>query len=188
LVELAFGEISARDRELVEFHLARCGDCRAALAALRYMTPLIRSSEAPMLEEEFWRRQRQSVMRRIRREPPTARASWSRRPCSPAVPGRRRPWVAWAPVLAAATTALGIVVLRPPLPWQQGPPAGVADLDQLDDGELLSVAELAGLSMSAGDRVTDTGQDHDTVGHATLPDLSDDELDALAQLVGHRTR
>jgi hypothetical protein len=185
LVELAFGEIPARDRESVEFHLARCGDCRAALAALRYVTPLIRSSEAPMLEEEFWRRQRQSVMRRIRSEPPTARASRSRRPWSPAVPGRR-PWVAWAPVLAAATAVLGIVVLRPPLPWQQGSPAGVADLDQLDDGELLSVAELAGLSMSAGDRATDTGQD--TVGHATLPDLSDDELDALAQLVGQRTR
>jgi hypothetical protein len=146
----------------------------------------MRSSEARMLDEEFWRRQRQAVMSRIRNGPEPTRAARSSRTWR--LPGldRARPWVAWVPALAVATAVLSIVVLRPPLPWQDGVRSAAVELDRLDDGELLSVADMAGLSLLAGDGVVDAAQN--TAGDGVLPDLSDDDLDALAQLVGQRAR
>jgi hypothetical protein len=144
----------------------------------------MRSSEAPMLDEEFWRRQRHSVMSRIRSAPEPARAARSSRTWGPAGLDRARPWVAWVPALTLATAVLSIVVLRPPLPWQEGVPSAAVELDRLDDGELLSVADMAGLSLLAGDTVVDAAEN--TAGDGVLPDLSDGDLDALAQLVGQR--
>jgi hypothetical protein len=146
----------------------------------------MRSSEAPMLDEEFWRRQRQAVMSRIRSTPEPTRAARSSRAWGLAGLDRARPWVAWVPALTVATVVLSIVVLRPPLPWQDGVRSAAGELDRLDDGELLSVADMAGLSLLAGDGVVDAAQD--TAGDGVLPDLSDDDLDALAQLVGQRAR
>jgi hypothetical protein len=94
--------------------------------------------------------------------------------------------VAWVPALTVATAVLSLVVLRPPLPWQEGVPSAAVELDGLDDGDLLSVADMAGLSQLAGDGVVDAAQN--TAGDGVLPDLSDDDLDALAQLVGQRAR
>ena len=186
LVGFACEEISAGDRRSVESHLASCGRCRATLAGLRDAAPLMRSSEAPVLDEEFWRRQRQAVMRRIRSTPEPTRAARPSRAWSLAGLDRARPWVAWVPALTVATAVLSIVVLRPPLPWQDGVRSAAVELDRLDDGELLSVADMAGLSLLAGDGVVDAAQN--TAGDGVLPDLSDDDLDVLAQLVGQRAR
>jgi len=139
-----------------------------------------------MLDEAFWRRQRHAVMSRIRSEPEPARAARASRPWGLAGLGRTRSWVAWVPALTVATAVLSLVVLRPPLPWQDRVPSAAAELDRLDDGDLLSVADMAGLSQLAGDPVVDAAQN--TAGDAVLPDLSDDDLDALAQLVGQRAR
>lgn len=146
----------------------------------------MRSSEAPVLDEEFWRRQRHAVMSRIRSAPEPARAARPSRTRGLAGLDRVRPWAAWVPALTVATAVLSIVVLRPPLPWQEGVPSAAVELDRLDDGELLSVADMAGLSLLAGDPVVDAAQN--TARDGVLPDLSDGDLDALAQLVGQRAR
>lgn len=125
-------------------------------------------------------------MNRIRSGPEPTCAARSSRPWGLAGLHGARPWVAWVPALAVATAVLSIVVLRPPLPWQDGVRSAAVELDRLDDGELLSVADMAGLSLLAGDGVVDAAQN--TAGDGVLPDLSDDDLDALAQLVGQRAR
>jgi hypothetical protein len=186
VVGLACEEISAADRRAVESHLRSCGHCRATLTGLRDAALLVRSSEAPPLDEEFWRRQRHSVMSRIRSGPQPARAARSSRTGGLAGLGRTRPWVAWVPALSVATALLSIVVLRSPLPWQEGVPSAAVELDRLDDGDLLSVADMAGLSQLAGDTIVDAAQN--TASDGVLPDLSDDDLDVLAQLVGQRAR
>ena len=67
-----------------------------------------------------------------------------------------------------------------------GVPSVAVELDRLDDGDLLSVAEMAGLSQLADVTVVDAAQK--TASDGVLPDLSDDDLDVLAQLVGQRAR
>jgi hypothetical protein len=187
LVGLACNEISPGERRSVESHLTSCARCRAALAGLRDAAPLLRSGvEAPMLDEAFWRRQRHAVMSRIRSEPEPARAVRASRPWALAGLDSVRPLRAWVPALTVATAVLSLVLLRAPLPWQEGVPSAAAELDHLDAGDLLSVADMAGLSQLAGDPVVDAAQN--TAGDAVLPDLSDDDLDALTQLVGERAR
>ena len=186
LVGLACEEISARDRREVESHLTSCGHCRATLTGLRDTASLVRPSETPTLDDEFWRRQRHSVMARIRSGPEPTRAARSSGTWDLVGLGRPWPWVAWVPALTVATAVLSIVVLRPPLPWHVGVPSVAVELDRLDDGDLLSVAEMAGLSQLADVTVVDAAQK--TASDGVLPDLSDDDLDVLAQLVGQRAR
>jgi hypothetical protein len=175
LVDLASGELPAADRTRIELHVAGCAACRDALAALHRVPALLESSESPGLGEEFWLEQRRSIMQTVRDLPTPARVRhWWR----PEPSGRpRRPWVAWAPVLAAATAVLAVVALHPGQPWQSSD-VGTA-VDHLDDPALLSLSDLA------GDDVADPGLGVDVVSkEQPMPELSDDELAALSQLVG----
>jgi hypothetical protein len=179
LVDLASGDLPAAERPGVELHVAGCAACRDALAALRQVPALLESSESPGLGEEFWLEQRRSIMQTVRDLPTPARVRhWWR----PEPSGRpRRPWVAWAPVLAAATAVLAVVALHPGQPWQ---PSDVGTgVDRLDDPALLSLSDLA------GDDVADPGLGVEVVSsEQPMPELSDEELAALSQLVGGQGR
>jgi Putative zinc-finger len=176
LVDLASGDLPAAERPRVELHVAGCAACRDALAALHQVPALLESSASPGPDEEFWLDQRRSIMRTVRDLPTPARVRhWWR----PEPSGRpRRPWVAWAPVLAAATAVLAVVTLHPGQPWRSSD-LGTTEVDRLDDPALLSLSDLA------GDDAPDPGLGVDVVSsEKPMPELSDDELAALSQLVG----
>jgi hypothetical protein len=155
--------------------VAACTRCRDALAALREVSGLLGSGEPAGLDEDFWRDQRQAIMQTIRDLPPPTRA---RRWWHALEPVSRRPWATWAPVVAAATAVLAVVTLRPEMPWRL-PVVGTAEIEGLDDPALLSLSDLA------GDPVGDPGLGVEVASsEQPLPELSDDELDALSQLVG----
>jgi hypothetical protein len=104
---------------------------------------------------------------------PSGRRSWSRRPG----------WAAWAPALAAAAVVVAVVALRVPpgAPDRAAaPPTGV---EALDDPTLLSLSDLAGSSTPDVEHAADILEDD-----RPLPELSNAELVALAQLVGVRER
>jgi anti-sigma factor RsiW len=178
LVDLASGDLPAGERVRVELHVAGCAACRDALAALHQVPALLESSESPGLGEEFWLEQRRSIMQTVSDLPTPARVRhWWR----PEPSGRpRRPWYAWAPVLAAATAVLAVVALHPGH-WQSSDVG--TGVDRLDDPALLSLSDLA------GDDVADPGLGVDLVSsEQPMPELSDDELAALSQLVGGQGR
>ena len=179
LVDLASGDLPAAERTRVEVHVAGCAACRDALAALHQVPALLESIESPGLDEEFWADQRRSIMQTVRDLPTPARVRhWWR----PEPSGRpRRPWFAWAPVLAAATAVLAVVALHPGQPWQRSDLG--TEVDRLDDPALLSLSDLA------GDDVADPGLGVDVVSsNQPMAELSDDELAALSQLVGGQGR
>ena len=179
LVDLASGELPGAEQTRVELHVAGCAACRDALAALHQVPALLESSESQGLGEEFWLEQRRSIMQTVRDLPTPARVRhWWR----PEPSGRpRRPWYAWAPVLAAATAVLAVVALHPGQPWR---PSDVGTgVDRLDDPALVSLSDLA------GDGVADPGLGVEVVSsEQPMPELSDDELAALSQLVGGQGR
>jgi anti-sigma factor RsiW len=181
LVDLASGALPAAERTPVELHVAGCARCRDELAALREVPVLLGSDESSELGEEFWQDQRQAIMRTVRDLPSPAHTRRWWLPVDRIPSGGRRPWVTWAPALVAATAVLAVVTLRPEMPWQA--PATPAQVDRLDDPALLSLSDLA------GDSIPDPGLGVDVVSNdQPLPELSDEELDALSQLVGGHGR
>jgi hypothetical protein len=178
LVDFDARTLSAAERDGIESHLAVCDRCSAGLAALRDVPPVLRVQDEPAPGEAFWRAQRQSIMEAIRGLPvPEAAAPRPHRPIV-ARPG----WMTWAPALIAATAVLAVVALRPEAIWRTVPPTPTSEIDGLDDPTLLSLSDLAGVLSPRGE-AAETGHDE-----AALPELSDDELDALAQLVGAHGR
>jgi len=179
LVDVASGSVTGAERREVESHLATCTACSEALAALREVPPLVRVPAGSLPAEEFWQGQRRAIMQAIQGVPAPAAA-----PRSPSrdVTGRPR-WLTWAPALAAATAVLAVVALRPAVPWRAQPMVPAADVDGLDDPTLLSLSDLAGVSAPDVEHSVEVVRDE-----AVLPELSNDELDALAQLVGVRGR
>jgi hypothetical protein len=167
--------MNASERAGIESHLAACDRCSVEVAALRDVPAMLRVPDVPALGEAFWRSQRQAIMRAIRDLPAPAAAA-----PMPSRPFVTRPgWMTWAPALAAATAVLALVTLRPVGIWRSVPSVPVAGIDGLDDPTLLSLSDLAGVSASREETAVEVAQDE-----AALPELSDDELDALAQLVG----
>ncbi len=161
--------------------MAGCARCRDALAALLEVPAALGSEDPPALGEEFWQDQRRAIMRTVRDLPPPARARRWWLPLDRIPRVGRRPWVTWAPALVAATAVLAVVTLRTEMPWRV--PATPQQVDRLDDPALLSLSDLA------GDSVTDPGLGVDVVSNdQPLPELSDEELDALSQLVGGHGR
>jgi hypothetical protein len=67
--------------------------------------------------------------------------------------------------------------------WRPVPAVPTAEMDGLDDPTLLSLSDLAGVSSPRDENSAELVNDD-----AALPELSDDELDALAQLVGAHGR
>lgn len=179
LVDAAAGTLDASERARVAAHLARCGRCAADVAALRDVPPLLRGVQEPLLGEEFWRGQRAAIMRKVHGLPAPGARSPRVQLWSP-LDGQRR-WVTWAPALAAVMAVMVIFALRvgPPSPSSSEVPA--TGVEALDDPTLLSLSDLAGYSSPEVERtaVEDAGP---------LPELSNEELDALAQLVGVRER
>jgi hypothetical protein len=179
LVDLDSGALPPAERTRVELHVAACAGCRDALAALREVPALLGAGEPPGLDEEFWRDQRRAIMQTVRALPAPARV---RRWWHALDSVSRRPWATWAPALAAATAVLAVVALRPGMPWRS-PVIGTTEVDRLDDPALLSLSDLA------GDSVADPGLGVEVVSNEQpMPELSDDELDALSQLVGGHGR
>ncbi|HJW70847.1 MAG TPA: zf-HC2 domain-containing protein [Candidatus Binatia bacterium] len=178
LVDFDAGTLSAAERDGIESHLAVCDRCSAGLAALRDVPPVLRVQDEPAPGEAFWRAQRQSIMETIRGLPvPEVTAPRPHRPVA-----TRPGWMTWAPALVAATTVLAVVALRPEAILRTVPSTPTAEIDGLDDPTLLSLSDLAGVSSPRGE-AAEIGHDE-----AALPELSDDELDALAQLVGAHGR
>jgi len=177
LVDLDTGAIGAAERAAIESHLTGCERCSAAIAALRDVPAMLRVPDEPALDDAFWRSQRQAIMGTIRSLPVPATAAAAPVPARPRV--ARPGWMTWAPALVAATAVLAVVALRPEMIWRAVPAAPSAEVDGLDDPTLLSLSDLAGGSSPDVEPSVELARDE-----AALPELSDDELDALAQLVG----
>jgi anti-sigma factor RsiW len=180
LMDAAAGTLDVAERARVTSHLARCGTCAADVAALRDVPPLLRGVDEPALGEEFWRSQRATIMEKVRGLPePAARsprsAAWS------PIAGRRR-WVTWAPALVAGMAVMVVLALRVAPPWRSGPAIPASGIEALDDPTLLSLSDLAGFSSPDVERAAAA----EDVG--PLPELSNAELDALAQLIGMQER
>jgi hypothetical protein len=141
---------------------------------------MLRADDVAALDETFWRSQRQAVMGAIRDLPTPVPAAPAPVPRAlVAHPG----WMTWAPALVAATAVLALVTLRPGMLWRPVPAVPTAEMDGLDDPTLLSLSDLAGVSSPRDENSAELVNDD-----AALPELSDDELDALAQLVGAHGR
>jgi Putative zinc-finger len=181
LVDAAAGTLEAAERARVSAHLARCARCAADVATLRDFPSVVRAAQEPPLGEEFWRSQRAAIMRKVHGLPePGARPT--REPRQPWI-DVRNPWMTWAPALVAAMAVVMIVALRIGPGVVPGPETPATGIEALDDPTLLSLSDLAGYSSPEVQRTTEVAEET-----GPLPELSNDELDALAQLVGVRER
>src|SRR5262245_6511383 len=141
LVDFDSGTMEAGDRARIELHVADCDRCSAGLIALREVPAMLRAPDEPLLDDAFWRSQRQAIMGTIRSLPLAPAAA------APARPRAARPgWMTWAPALVAATAVLAVVALRPETIWRAVPTVPSAGIDGLDDPTLLSLSDLAGVS------------------------------------------
>jgi Putative zinc-finger len=182
LVDAAAGTLEAGERARVSAHLARCGRCAADVATLRDFPSVLRGAQEPALGEEFWRSQRAAIMRKVHGLPQPG-AHPAREPRRPWI-DVRNPWMTWAPALVAAMAVVMVVALRVGPGTVPGPETPATGIEALDDPALLSLSDLSGYSSPEVERTTEVVEE--TTG--PLPELSNDELDALAQLVGVRER
>jgi anti-sigma factor RsiW len=181
LVDAAAGTLDASERARVAAHLARCGRCAADVAALNDVPPLLHGAQEPPLGEEFWRSQRAAIMREVHGLPEPGVRTARVQPWPP-VGGRSR-WVTWAPALVASMAVVMVLALRLGPRSAPGPAAPATEIEALDDPTLLSLSDLAGFSSPEMERAAEAVEEA-----GPLPELSNDELDALAQLVGVRER
>ncbi|MFN8542933.1 MAG: zf-HC2 domain-containing protein [Candidatus Binatia bacterium] len=166
LVDLAEGTLAASERRVIEVHVVGCPRCRDALAGLRAVRGVLAGPPVGLpVDEAFWRRQRQEVMRAIRRLEPA--------------PARRVPGLGWGVGVAAAAAALIAVANvrwthEPVAPTVTARPAAAP----LDDDALLALADAAADAGIDDEPLTQDDSD-DWSG-----DLNDDDLEALGDLVG----
>jgi anti-sigma factor RsiW len=160
LVDAAEGRLA--DRTALDAHLAGCADCRRRLAAMQTVRAALRTPEIETPDDEFFVRQRQAVMRRIRPREDAASAL---------VP-------AWRWLGAVATVAIVLLVARigTRAPVESDLPPATAE--QLDDDVLFHLHDLLPSFTSAG------GSEEGESELASVPDLGDDELDGLSELLG----
>jgi anti-sigma factor RsiW len=159
LVDAALGTLAPDAASAVQTHTAVCARCRADLAAMRAVTLSATSAPTPPLAEDFWRSQRQTIMRRVRVAQAPAPPSW-------------RP--AWRVSGVFATVLLAVLVsrtvlVRPPMPQTA---------EHLDDEALLHLHDLLP-AIAPASSVDDPEGDLPSVH-----DLGADELDRLAELIG----
>lgn len=171
LVDYADGEIDPGARVRVERHASACAKCRADLAALRELAGGLRALEVPARAEDFWRAQRQAILRATRQAEPSKSA-------------RSRSWrPLWGGAGAAVLAAALLLVLRP------SPPDGGEDMgiDGLGNGDIVELAEVwLGTPELAEDDLTDGLVPEATEDDPGAPasDLDDDELQRLEELIG----
>ncbi len=164
LVDLAVGTIDAAEAARVESHVAECDACRADLAAMRGVPSELRDADLPEPSQEFWQRQRDAIMRRIQAAAPL-----------PATPRTSlgRPWqlVGMVATMLIAFTATRLMLVP-------RVPSGPHSIERLDDDALNHLHELLPVITPAS---TIEDADSDLLA---VHDLGDDDLDALADLIG----
>lgn len=183
LVDGAEGALDERARARIERHVADCDECRAALEALRDVPQALRRAAVPQPDEDFFRRQRQAILRRARQAP------------SPQAAPPFRPRFGWAAGLATAAVVV-LVLLRqgagPPVPLPQGTPveglsaddvADLADLTLAADADLVDPADLADETPAVGEASLDDAEEW-ALGPPEMRDLNDQELERLEDLIG----
>ena len=175
--------------------MAGCVRCREALAALRDVPKALQAS-AVVRDENFWRRQRQEIMRAIRITTPAPRRALS-------------PAAVWRGGLVAVATALLAVASYRMLPHGKAPMRPVAQRpspQHVDDLETDTVAALSEIfsawapesELMPGGREIDEELAGDLAGSGWLAppsasdeiavnDLDDHELDRLDDLIGARS-
>jgi len=162
LVDLAEGTLAPGAKRRVEAHVASCATCREDLEAMRGLSTELRDPTLPEPPDDFWRRQRQAIMRRVRTVPET--------------PAVRMPSRRWQLIGAFATVLLAVFVSRtvflPPFH------AARHSIDRLDDDALFDLHDLLPVIAPA---TTIEDADSDMLA---VHDLDDDEIDSLADLIG----
>ena len=162
LVDLAEGTIAPGLKRRVESHVASCDTCRDDLEAMRGLSIELRDPTLPEPAEDFWRRQRQAIMRRVRTVP---------EPATVRMPSRR-----WQLVGAFATVLLAVFVSRTVfLPRFQ---AVHHSIDRLDDDALFDLHDLLP-AIAPASTIEDADSDM-----LAVHDLDDDEIDWLADIIG----
>ena len=161
LVDLAEGTLAPADARPIEAHVASCATCRDDLEAMRGLSTELRDPTLPDPPEDFWRRQRQAIMRQVRTAPERAATP---------IPARR-----WQLAGAFATAALAVVVSR--AVFFPHVPKAHHSIDRLDDDAL---ADLHDLLPAIAPASTIEDADGDMLA---VHDLDDDEIDSLADLL-----
>jgi anti-sigma factor RsiW len=202
LVDLANGTLPPAQQANVERHVATCARCAALLAALDKVPALLRELPQPSRDEDFWRRQRQDVMRAIRTRP-------AQRPRRILVPA-----FAWRAGLTAAAVVVIAVIgyrlvewpsLTPPERFQIAASHLPKSIDALDNQTIAALTDVTAAVISTGElmpagREPDAsllgssgmvalaqGEPDDStgkVGELALHELNDDELEQLDDLIG----
>jgi anti-sigma factor RsiW len=161
LVDLAVGTLSPEDARRVEAHVASCATCRDDLEAMRGLSTELRDPTVPEPAEDFWRRQRQAIMRSVRTVPDRA--------------PRPAPWRRWQLVGAFATVALAVLVSR--TAFMPTRPTVHHSIDRLDDDALDHLHDLLP-AIAPASTIEDADGDM-----LAVHDLDDDEIDSLADLI-----
>jgi hypothetical protein len=159
LVDLADGTLAPAEARRVEAHVAICATCRGDLAIMRGLTTGLRDPSLPEPPEDFWRQQRQAIMRQVRQVPEPA--------------ATRAPWWRWQLAGAIATAALAVVVTR--TVFLPGPPGVSRAIERLDDDALFHLHDLMPVLVTASS-IEDADADE-----LSVHDLGDDELDSLSE-------
>jgi len=120
----------------------------------------LRDADLPEPDEDFWRRQRQAIMRRVR---------------ASGVPSGRVSTRRWRLVAAAATVVIALTATHTVLVRRV--PSGAHSIEWLDDDALRHLHELLPMITPAS---TIEDADSDLLA---VHDLGDDDLDALADLL-----
>ncbi len=142
---------------------------------------MLRGAQEPPLGEAFWRIQRAAIMRKVHGLPEPGAHPAQVRPRTTIDDGRS--WLTWAPALVAAMAVVVVLALR----LEPRPPVGsgvaTTGIESLDDPTLMSLSDLAGYSSPEVDQTAEVVEEM-----GPLPELTNAELDALAELVGVRER
>jgi anti-sigma factor RsiW len=157
LVDHALGTTRSDERARAEAHLAACAACRREFASVRTVLGAVDAPASPPAGDEFFRRQRQAILRRVRTAPP------------PSVAPVRR--LRWQVVGAIATVLLAIVVTHTSVRHRQS--AALHAVDRLDDDVLLHLHELLP-AFAPSTTIDDADSDM-----LSLHDLGDDDLEVL---------
>lgn len=180
LVDCAEGSLDAAGEARVRRHAADCADCAAALASLEQIPTMLRAVPPSVRDEDFWRRQRQSILRRARQVEAPAKPSLA-------------PRFTWTAGLAAAAAVLVVLATyrspAPPLSPGAGPVDGLGDDDvvalaEITDawnGELLAPPVLDEEVLLSEDLPWIDGQ---AAAAADVSDLDEDDLERLEELIG----
>jgi hypothetical protein len=188
LVDFADGTLDSPAQAHVERHVARCQRCAGVVAALRAAPDIIARADIDP-GEAFWRHQRRGIMRTIRTQPAATRRA------------RRVPAFAWQTgLVAVATSVIAVIGYRTFRQPEQSRHVAVESLDTLDTESVVALSDLWSAIAPPGELLSAGREtDDDVIGAVAnaawmapegfdsepqLADLSNDELDAVHELLG----